>query len=355
MHKQLTLLQQEMASHGGDIQSASERYNIAPEHWIDLSTGINPVPYPIPDLPNYVFKNLPYWQPDFLAAAEKYYGKTDFLAVPGSQAAINVLPHLLNNDYKNTDDLPEVIVPTVGYQEHAKQWRLAGNTLNFYRSMTEEDAIADINQILANNKHQHLVVIQPNNPTGIRINNLQLRKWASQLEPGYLIVDEAFTDITPDNTLLAINAMPSNLVVFRSFGKFFGIAGIRLGFVFANHALLNKLQNKMGIWQVNGPAQFIAAKAMCDTKWQQNNLKRINNNAQKTENMFSAMENQFPIKLMSNTKLFLSYLLPLPWALAFYNGDDNSHINWVQTVIKKMCTHDDLPSLLEFTAPNKPY
>ena len=314
MKQPLAQLRQALPLHGGDIQAASQRYHIPQEHWIDLSTGMNPEPYPIPALPAQVFEELPYWQPNFLKAVETYYGQKNFLATPGSQAVIQYLPPALN---ATTSQLLPVLVPQIGYQEHAQQWQLAGNVLHHYRSQTASQMISDIDRLLANNPCQHLVIIRPNNPTGITIESQQLSRWAAQLQAGgRLIVDEAFIDLNPADSLLTMNTLADNMIICRSFGKFFGLAGIRLGFVFAPLSLLDILREKIGIWAVNGPAQYVATEALLNVAWQTQALNTIASNAEFTEQLFTPLQQAFPLRLTVNAQLFLSYSTTLDWALA---------------------------------------
>lgn len=373
--QQLSQLQQVLPLHGGDIQSASKRYGIPAKHWIDLSTGMNPQPYPVPKLPAQVFEELPYWQPEFLTASKRYYGQKDFLAISGSQAVIQILPELLNAN--NKGDSLAVLLPEVGYQEHAKQWGLAGNTLNLYPSDNADKMIFDIDRQLAKNKKQHLVIIRPNNPTGVSIDTRQLCQWASILEAGAkLIVDEAFIDLVSQESLLNLDIVPDNIIVLRSFGKFFGLAGLRLGFVFSHPSLLNEIREKTGIWQVNGPAQFIATQALNDVLWQNRALQNIAANACLTEQLFAALEKSFPIKLFVNAQLFLSYSTNISWAIALndalakagiltrvvkldkrqallrvgsVNGSNEDDVSRIKAIIKQLCLLDSLTAVLTFS------
>lgn len=254
--------------HGGDIATASTIYGIAAQHWIDLSTGINPRNYPFapPSLASY--RDLPYPREDFIQAAANFYGSSQFVATAGSQSVIQALPQLLA-------DLP-LLLPAVGYQEYRYQWQLQGRTVVDYTAFDGDAMVAAIDAKLANNPAQHIVVIRPNNPTGVWINNQQLLHWANQLSQGaYLIVDEAFIEAEQEDSLLN-SALPDNCIVLRSFGKFFGLAGIRLGFVFASSKLRDVLHNGMGLWAANGVAQSIATQAFNDKAWQRQALININ-------------------------------------------------------------------------------
>ncbi|MGK0499103.1 MAG: cobalamin biosynthetic protein CobC [Oceanicoccus sp.] len=301
--------------HGGDVPAAAQRYGIAAEQWVDLSTGMNPEAYPVPPIPAAAFNDLPYWQPAFLKAASQYYQQENFLAVAGTQSAIQNLPEILN-----TKQQLSVLLPDVGYQEHAKQWRVNANALFHYRSDTSNHMCVDINDSIAENPQQHLVVIRPNNPTTLLIDRSQLLAWSQQLaENAYLIVDEAFIDVIAEHSFLALETLPENMIVLRSFGKFFGLAGIRLGFVFANKNLLGALSEKLGIWPVNGPAQYVASCALVDRDWHKQAKKDIEKNSATTLNLFNPLLKQFDLAEPLRHDLFLSLPMSLLSALQIYN------------------------------------
>jgi cobalamin biosynthetic protein CobC len=308
--QRLRQLRHNLPLHGGDIDAAAARYGIPLNNWIDLSTGMNPQSYPIPEIPVQVFQDLPYWRPDFLQAVENYYGHGVFVPVVGSQQAIQALPTMLINESHS-----DVLLPAVGYQEHAKQWRHSGASLAYYSSMSVSDMCQDIDASLARNAAQHLVVISPNNPTAIEIDNETLCAWADKLTLGsYLIVDEAFIDVG-HQSLLTMDILPSNIIILRSFGKFFGLAGIRLGFVFANQTIVNKLTTIFGIWQINGPAQVISTIAMNDVHWQKMTRQQMLINASVMKDLLTPLAKNFNIKQSLQAPLFSSYAMSLELAL----------------------------------------
>lgn len=296
--------------HGGDIVSASAHYGIPLEDWLDLSTGINPESYPV-NIPVSAFEQLPYVHPEFIVASAHYYRSSQMIPVAGTQAAIQQLPYLLDN-------FP-VLIPQTGYQEHREHWQIHGASICEYPSLHQAEMIAFIDQALQAQPQQHLVVINPNNPTGVLLEKAQLLTWAKQLAHGaYLIVDEAFIDIFPEHSVLDAELAP-NVIVLRSFGKFFGLAGIRLGYCFADTGVLNGLRNRLGLWQVNGPAQVIATQALQDKAWQAQAMENIQKQAALMQHIFSPLMKTLTAYLMESvaankTNLFLSYAMRLAQA-----------------------------------------
>lgn len=249
--------------HGGDLAAASARYGHPHGGWLDLSTGINPDAYPIAELPVAAWHDLPYVQPELLATARLAYAMpaaSSIVATPGSQPIISSLPKWLPK-------LP-VLLPSLGYADHRLAWQASGGLMQFYPSTQAAAHIAAIDAALAHNSAQHLVVIQPNNPTGLLLPAAQLYQWAQQLSGGgHLIIDETFIDATPAQSVLPEHWHPAMLVL-RSVGKFYGLAGLRLGFVIAELNLVERISAELGPWAVSGPAQWVGRQALADIGWQ---------------------------------------------------------------------------------------
>ena len=239
--------------HGGNLDAARRLFPDAPEPWLDLSTGINPIPYPIGEIPREVWTRLP--QAHCLAALEHTarhaYGAgpaADIVAAPGTQAIIQWLPRIF----------PARRVGVFGhtYGEHAECWRAAGADVVTARSLADL-AHCDTG-----------VIVNPNNPDGRLIAPEELARTARGFAArgGLLVIDEAFMDVMPPGTSL-IPTMPAGVVVLRSFGKAFGLGGLRLGFAIASGGLGEKLRIVMGPWAVSGPAIEIGRRALADREW----------------------------------------------------------------------------------------
>lgn len=241
-----------MLQHGGQIRAAAARYGIAVEDWLDLSTGINPISFNPPEIPLAAWARLPQEQDGLEDAAARYYGTPNLLPVPGSQAAIQLLPRLRSHSRTG------VLHP--GYAEHAHAWRSAGHEV---KDLCADEITAQVENL------DVLVLMQPNNPTGEIFTHEQLQKWHTRLavRGGWLIVDEAFIEASTQ-TSLTPPQMPQGLIVLRSLGKFFGLAGARVGFVLAHVELLEHLRAALGPWNVAGPSRCVAQAALLDSAWQ---------------------------------------------------------------------------------------
>ncbi len=224
----------------------------APEPWIDLSTGINPIPYPLPELPLSLWQRLPGKTDEtaLLAAARKAFRirpQSGLVAAPGTQILIELLPLLV------PAAKAAVLGPTYG--EHAPAWRKAGATVREIGDLAE---IGDANVV---------VLVNPNNPDGRIVAQEALLELAGALAArgGLLVVDEAFADFAPKTSLLPI--LPSGALVLRSFGKAYGLAGLRLGFAVGEPRFTDALQAMLGPWAVAGPALHVGAVALGDADW----------------------------------------------------------------------------------------
>ena len=232
--------------HGGGLDAAMAHYGGARPDWIDLSTGINPVPYPISGLLPYDWTALPDLtaHDSLINAAKTLWSVPDgaaILAAPGASSLIARIPLLA--------PIGRVKIQTPTYNEHAAAFDAHG-----WKTAETEPATAH-------------VLVHPNNPDG--------RLWQeADITAPLTIIDESFCDVAPDATLIQHAARPG-VVVLKSFGKFWGLAGMRLGFAIAAPELIAKLSASLGPWPVSGPALRVGAMALQDTQWAANTRSRL--------------------------------------------------------------------------------
>ena len=261
-----------MLEHGGRLLAAARRYGIPPADWLDLSAALNPQPYPVPPLPAAVWQRLPEDEDGLSKIAAGYYGSDQLLPVAGTQPALMHLPALLPGKRIG------LLAPS--YREHAQAWQAhplvtiehaPGDALEAARAIDRQIDQFDV-----------LLLVHPNNPSGLALPLEILRAWRARLmrRGGWLIVDEAFIDCTPALSL-APQTGEDGLVVLRSLGKFFGLAGARAGFVFAPEALRTALAERLGPWAVSGPARHAARHALADRTWQETARRRLAHDRQR--------------------------------------------------------------------------
>jgi len=242
--------------HGGDLSEARAKGR-AVAGWLDLSTGINPHAYPA-GIPAEALRRLPQRDAEaaLIAAARAAYrvpGEAAVAAAPGTQAILQWLPHVI----------PARTVAVVGptYAEHAATWARAGARVTAVASLAEA-AGADV-----------AVVVNPNNPDGRIHAPGRLAQFAASRADGgvRLVVDEAFGDLLPDLTV----AGAAGTLVLKSFGKFYGLPGLRLGFAVGAPAVIADLAARLGPWAVSGPALAVGAAALSDGEWAQGMRERL--------------------------------------------------------------------------------
>lgn len=250
-----------MLEHGGRLRAAARQYGIPLADWLDLSTGINPETYPAPVLDAACWNRLPEDDDGLEEAAARYYGNDRLLALPGSQAGIMGLPATFA-------PLTLACVSPI-YEEHPHAWARAGHTVRRLPTLARALAAAAPLVLLCN----------PNNPTATVTPRADLLEAAALLRRrgGWLIIDEAFADAEPENSLVALagGETAPNLIVLRSLGKFFGLAGARVGFIFGAAEKLAAIREMLGPWPLAHPSRVVARAALLDAPWRQTAQRRL--------------------------------------------------------------------------------
>lgn len=279
--------------HGGSLERARALFPDAPEPFVDLSTGINPHSYPLFELAATTLSRLP--EParltDLKSAAASAYGAPSWqevVAAPGTQILLPLVAGLAR------PGRAAVLSPT--YAEHARAAATAGHVV---REVGDFEALADFD--LA-------VVVNPNNPDGRVLERARLLALAERLREkgGLLVVDEAFMDVGPAGQSLAGDAGQGGIVVLRSFGKFFGLAGIRLGFALTDRETAQLLEARLGPWAVSGPALEYGQRALSDRAWQEAMRERLRNDSARLDALFE----QHGIPVAGGTTLYRYLELP---------------------------------------------
>ena len=296
--------------HGADIEAASIRYNIPVSDWLDLSAAINPRSYPVTLPHNQSLRQLPYSLRTASDAAKNYCAAPVApVFAAGSQVLIQWLPLV----HRNLHTGRRVAVPKIGYAEHAFRWQWAGYDVVFY----DPRKLEQIDELLQRDAVDVLIVISPNNPLAQAIESHRLLSWhaALQRNNGWLIVDEAFIDAAPQFSMASMVDMPG-LIVLRSLGKFFGLAGVRCGYAFCCSAIAKQLEIAVGPWPLSTLAIVAATQALGDTSWHDSMRKQLI--AWRTKNADLLMS--VPWKQLRNVyrhALFTSIELPRQDAMKF--------------------------------------
>lgn len=269
-------------AHGGGLIAARRYFPHAPEPWIDLSTGINPVAYPVPPIPPHAFTRLP--EPEQVtaleAAAAQAYGVANpaaIVAAPGTQALIHQLPRLI------APGTVSVLAPT--YAEHRAAWEQAGHIVSEVSRLDEAAVV---------------VVVRPNNPDGRLVDTATLLALADRqaAQGGLLVVDEAFADL--EDCTLAPHLPRLGMLLLRSFGKTYGLAGLRLGFALGDPALVALLRQALGPWAVSGPALWAGMHALPDASWRSATAGRLAADAARLDTVLQ----QAGCRIVGGTRLF---------------------------------------------------
>lgn len=261
--------------HGGGIDAAIAQYGGARSEWLDLSTGINPNPFPLPPFTSENWGSLPDVKlfKDLEVAARRFWNipkEAAVLAVPGASSAIARIPNL-----STTKGSVRIVTET--YNEHASAFRTAG----WQVSARGQDAS---------------VTVHPNNPTAEFVSAPNIPKTP------LTIIDESFCDIAPDHSHIEM-ARNAGTIILKSFGKFWGLAGLRLGFAIGDPTLIHELRETIGPWQVSGPALVTGITALNDFEWAQNTRENLKQDAQRMD----ALLTRAGAKIVGGSTLFQLY------------------------------------------------
>ena len=280
------MLSVSLPTHGGDISTASDRFGVPKGGWLDLSTGINPFSYPDVTQRAEAVRRLPTSgdAAAFEAAARTYYrvpAGAALIAVPGTQAALQILPLLR----------PKCAVAVLGptYSEHGRTWRMTGHNV---QEVSSFEALGD---------GDVSVLVNPNNPDGTRYDPRIILELAEEIgaREGMLIVDEAFAD-TEEGLSAVPQAGRDGLIILRSMGKFFGLAGLRLGCVVCARAVAQKIKDRLGPWSVGGGVLEIGTRALSDVAWIEENRLRLSQSGDELKTLLT----DTGLRVIGGTDLF---------------------------------------------------
>jgi len=273
--------------HGGDLDAATAIHGVPAAGWIDLSSGISPFAYPLPELAPEVWTRLPSAarMDELRALALSAYGageRAHAALAPGAQALIDRLPHIGGGHAR-----VGVVSPT--YREHALSWSRNGH------------AVSEVTVLPDARDFDVVVLTNPNNPDGRLFSRADLMALADDLgaREGVLIVDESFADVLPHRSL-ARETGHRALVILRSFGKFFGLAGLRLGFALGPGRIVRRVGELMGPWPISGPALEIGLRALADNGWMEDARAKLTETARRLD----ALVRAHGLEVIGGTPLF---------------------------------------------------
>ncbi len=316
--------------HGGDLQAASARYGFEESQWLDLSTGINPHVYPFDPIAQKHWQRLPEVSTSLLNAAAQYYGTNEFVLTPGSQWSIHFLPTLLAETGLQVE---RVAISAPAYAEHAYHWQKFKASIVHYHGLPA-DSVLDAAELC--------VVINPHNPLGYCYTREQICDLAGRARRHgcMLVIDEAFMDASPEHSVTPL-AAEQGVIVLRSLGKFFGLAGLRLGAIAAEASILSHVGAQMPIWSLSGPSLAVAEQALVDQLWQVKMRSRLALESERLAAMLSKLE----VGEVRGSALFQTLALTSQQHAAHVHEQLAQQAIWVR--------HIENTSLLRFGLPGR--
>ncbi len=250
--------------HGGNIKVLAESAGVKAKDLLDFSANINPLGPPqwLRPLINSQIESLIHY-PDpacseLTGAIAHHYqvNEEEVLIGNGSTELIYQIPRALGNR--------QALVPIPSYRDYVQAAEQSGMTVEKIVLREEDDFRPDLALLEARLKNDDLVILaQPNNPTGITVEAKALRRMAQRHPSSWFVIDEAFADFIEGLDSLTRDR-PSNVIVLRSFTKFFAIPGLRLGWALADPEIAKKVRAVLPPWSVNTLAQKVGEAALSD-------------------------------------------------------------------------------------------
>lgn len=277
-----------MIKHGGNIDEAIIDYGGHEVDWIDLSTGINPECYPIPKFSDTDWRDLPTVTEirkleSLISSQFKTFSSV--MLTPGSQIAINLLPMLFKKQ------IVGILEPT--YSDYFVSFANAGFKVYSCKNLKELF------------KSKIAILVNPNNPDGKNYDVKDLIVLSKKVN--VLIVDESFVEASETSSIISyINQETNNIIVIKSFGKLYGLAGLRLGFVFSGRSLIKEFKKVFSFWPVSKVSIKIASKAVIDSKWMIRTQIKLKKKAKILDDIMKSID----FELVGGTNLFRLYSTP---------------------------------------------
>lgn len=282
--------------HGGNLNAIKKRYGAFSGNWLDLSTGVSPFPYDDSSVVLSTLTALPSEDGELEKVAANYYGVESILMTPGSMWSIKQLPNVLSATALNANKT--ALLPKEGFSEHKIAWLQNGFDIEEYHVQPSYEQMA---------RASVCIIINPNNPTGHLITEADIKGLikTSKEQGVFLIVDEAFMDAQPECSIAyqVKGAWPEHLIVLKSFGKFFGLPGLRLAGLIANDAILAKAKTILGPWGVSSLAQALGISAYQNHQWQAEQRQKLQ---QKSRQLHDLLSRYFPASNVFKNDLFIT-------------------------------------------------
>lgn len=271
-----------ISPHGGNIIKICSTYGLRPEDILDFSANINPLGFPeviVGVINSNLQAILHYPDPDCIelkkALTKRHpFGEANIIIGNGSTELFYLIPRAFG--------VKKGFIFQPTFTEFARALRSSGVTVD--EIICDEDDMSNLHLIeyaklfaaaasLKGPRNRHnkfgsiIFLCNPNNPTGLLIKKWEILELANQLRDTLIVVDEAFMDFVPtfeDYSVMTYAPEMENLIMVRSLTKFFGMPGIRLGFLVAHKDLVNMMVEYKEPWTVNSLAQMAGKAAISD-------------------------------------------------------------------------------------------
>ncbi|MGV8058796.1 MAG: threonine-phosphate decarboxylase CobD [Smithellaceae bacterium] len=265
-------------AHGGNVEEISRTFGLKEDYLVDFSSNVNP--FTLPPSISQVIKSK-------IRDISRYPDKESLKLKTALGKHLNIgVEHIVVGNgsvdiiYRAVYALKPasglILLPAFG--EYEKALSSVGAKIRYLLPKGRGNFVFSTEEIVKNCDEVDIVFLcNPNNPTGMLISRKDLEYLAEKLrkKKTMLVLDEAFIDLTEEHSLIDLASKSSNLLVLRSLTKFFGLAGLRLGYAVGNSALIKRLQNSGQPWPVNVFAQATGEVLLQDEKFRNKSKRKL--------------------------------------------------------------------------------
>jgi len=239
--------------HGGNIYEIKRNFK---KEIIDFSANINPLGLPY-SLKKYLYKNMKSIEhyPDYEAKSlikkiSKYWKVKEENILLGNGSV--ELIYLIVNTFKPKT----TVIPVPTFSEYERATKAINSKIKFLKLKENENFKLNLSIFP---KIDMFFICNPNNPTG----NLIIDRFETirRISCKLFVIDEAFMDFLPDediHTAIWEAIKGKNIIVLRTFTKFFSLPGLRIGYLISHKDIIDKLKKNLPPWNINSLAQLAA-------------------------------------------------------------------------------------------------
>jgi threonine-phosphate decarboxylase len=249
-------------THGGNVHKVAREQGIPIDRIVDFSASINPLGPPIVGLRairSALKQIVHYPDPDCWKLRQELAQQcgihSDMILVGnGSTDLIHLLPRAFT--------MKSALIMGPTFEEYARALIAAGSSVHYVHARREEGFRPPVEKVLRQlsskrTRFDAVFLCNPNNPTGQVVSRQIVRELVEVVDrqEGWFIVDEAFIDFCPKQSVVSMLSAHPRMIVLRSLTKFYALPGLRIGYLVGACKVVDRLKGLQPSWSVNSLAQ----------------------------------------------------------------------------------------------------